>query len=187
MPRAYREAEDAILARRAFAIVGIPPETEKNVLKGVTARLPIYADSTYFILFNRSLQGILEGRAGLRDRRADAWCAARKAPACRLPSRLRQPVDLIQVPLFNPTASYSAYVVPAAFVLILHQTLLMGAAMLGGAAFEEGGPAGPGLSHIRKQLEEERPIPPCEVHLAGDGTWQRMRTQDVQCHASNDG
>ena len=29
-----REAEDAILARRAFAILGIPPDTEKNVLKG---------------------------------------------------------------------------------------------------------------------------------------------------------
>jgi ABC-2 type transport system permease protein len=56
----YREAEDAVLARRAFAIMGIPPDTEKNVLKGVTARLPIYADSTYFILFNRSLQGLLE-------------------------------------------------------------------------------------------------------------------------------
>ena len=54
------EAEDAILARRAFAIVGIPPDTEKNVLKGVSARLPVYVNSTYFILFNRSLQGILE-------------------------------------------------------------------------------------------------------------------------------
>ena len=56
----YREAEDAILARHAFAILGIPPDTEKNVLKGTAARLPVYADSTYFILFNRSLQGILE-------------------------------------------------------------------------------------------------------------------------------
>ena len=54
-------------------------------------------------------------------------------------TRLTQPVELVQVPLFNPTASYSSYVVPAAFVLILHQTLLMGAATLGGAAFEHGG------------------------------------------------
>jgi hypothetical protein len=45
----------------------------------------------------------------------------------------------------------------------------------------------PGLSHIRKQLEEEWPIPSCEVHLTGDGAWQRVRTQDVQRHASNDG
>jgi DNA invertase Pin-like site-specific DNA recombinase len=44
-----------------------------------------------------------------------------------------------------------------------------------------------GLSHIRKQLEEEWPIPSCEVHLTGDGAWQRVRTQDVQRHASNDG
>ncbi|HET6194547.1 MAG TPA: ABC transporter permease, partial [Acetobacteraceae bacterium] len=56
-------------------------------------------------------------------------------------SHLLQPVELVQVPLFNPTASYASYVVPAAFVLILHQTLLMGAAMLGGVAFEQGGQA----------------------------------------------
>src|SRR4051812_14559995 len=43
-----------------------------------------------------------------------------------------------------------------------------------------------GLSRIRKQFEEERPIPSCEVHLAGDGAWHRVCTQDVQRHASND-
>ncbi len=53
----YREAEDAVLARRAFAIMGIPPDTEKNVLKGVTARLPIYAE---FDLFH-SVQSIIAG------------------------------------------------------------------------------------------------------------------------------
>ena len=65
----YTEAEDAIQARRAFGIVGIPPDTERNVLKGVQARLPIYADFTYFILFNRTLQGILESVQAAGDRR----------------------------------------------------------------------------------------------------------------------
>jgi hypothetical protein len=37
------------------------------VLKGVTARLPVYADSTYFILFNRALQGMLERSARVED------------------------------------------------------------------------------------------------------------------------
>ncbi len=134
----YREAEDAILARRAFAIVGIPADTEKNVLKGDAARLPVYADSTYFILFNRSLQGILES---VQAYATDALTRGARAEgaAVQATSRLNQPVDLVQVPLFNPTASYASYVVPAAFVLILHQTLLMGAAMLGGLAFERGG------------------------------------------------
>ena len=88
-------------------IVGIPPDTEKNVLKGVSARLPIYADSTYFILFNRSLQGILESVQAYAIGCTVTAAARRKAPACRRPPRLRQPVDLVQVPLFNPTASYS--------------------------------------------------------------------------------
>lgn len=35
------------------------------------------------------------------------------------------------VPVFNPTMGYVNYVVPAVFVLILHQVLLMGAGILG--------------------------------------------------------
>jgi ABC-2 type transport system permease protein len=137
----YREAEDAILSRRAFAILGIPPDTEKDVLKGVEARLPVYADSTYFILFNRSLQGILEAVQALTTDMVTHGARA-EAAGVQAGSRLVQPVNVVQVPLFNPTASYAAYVVPAAFVLILHQTLLMGAATLGGAAFEASGSAG---------------------------------------------
>ncbi len=94
--------------------------------------------STYFVLYSRALQGILESvqayatdqlTRGARPGSAGVQAALRKV----------QPVELVQVPLFNPTDSYSSYVVPAAFVLILHQTLLMGAAMLGGIAFEQGG------------------------------------------------
>jgi len=134
----YTEAEDAIQSRRAFGIVGIPPDTERKVLKGVQARLPIYADSTYFILFNRTLQGILESvQATVID--AATSGARTQGAGVQAATAARAPVDLVMVPLFNPTASYSSYVVPAAFVLILHQTLLMGAAMLGGVAYEEGG------------------------------------------------
>jgi ABC-2 type transport system permease protein len=139
----YAEAEDAIQARRAFGIVGIPRETKRNVLKGVPARLPIYADSTYFILFNRTLQGILESVQAAEIDAATTGARPQLA-GVQAATAAKAPVDLVMVPLFNPTASYSAYVVPAAFVLILHQTLLMGAAMLGGAAYEEGGPAGRG-------------------------------------------
>ena len=42
-------------------------------------------------------------------------------------------------PLFNPTGGYASYIVPAAFILILQQTLLLGTASLGGIAYERGG------------------------------------------------
>ena len=127
----YTEAEDAILARRAFGIVGIPPDTERNFLKGVTARLPIYGE---FDLFH-PVQPNAAGHPGIR---AGRWrptpprlARGHDGAGVQAATAANAPVDLVMVPLFNPTASYSSYVVPAAFVLILHQTLLMGAAMLG--------------------------------------------------------
>ena len=103
----YREAEEAVFARRAFGVVGIPPDTERNLLKGVQARLPIYADSTYFILFNRTVQGILEL---VQAYAADAVThgAHPEGAAVRAAALARNPVELVSVPLFNPTASYSS-------------------------------------------------------------------------------
>ena len=39
-------------------------------------------------------------------------------------------MPLTAVPLFNPEGGYATYVFPAAFVLILQQTLLMGVGLL---------------------------------------------------------
>ena len=63
----FAEAEDAIQARRAFGIVGIPPDTERNVLKGVSARLPIYGD---FHLLH-PVQPDAAGHSGIRAGRGD--------------------------------------------------------------------------------------------------------------------
>ena len=44
-------------------------------------------------------------------------------------------MEVLNQPLFNPTSGYGSYIVPAALILILQQTLLMGAATLGGVTF----------------------------------------------------
>src|SRR5258705_6558273 len=44
------------------------------------------------------------------------------------------PTDTLLQPIFNPVGGYASYVVPAVFVLILQQTLLIGAAALSGLA-----------------------------------------------------
>jgi ABC-2 type transport system permease protein len=40
------------------------------------------------------------------------------------------PADILLQPVFNPVGGYASYIVPAAFVLILQQMLLIGASML---------------------------------------------------------
>jgi len=54
-------AQQALFERRVFGILEIPPDTEHEVLKGNKASLPAHVDSAYFLVFNRTLQGIAEG------------------------------------------------------------------------------------------------------------------------------
>jgi ABC-2 type transport system permease protein len=134
------EAQQALARREVFAIVDIPAGTERDVLAGREARLPAYVDSVYFLLYNRTLQGILEATGIVtaellsRDARSDG-------SLYRAALAKSSPVEVLNQPLFNPTGGYGSYVVPAAFVLILQQTLLLGTATMGGVAREQGGAA----------------------------------------------
>jgi ABC-2 type transport system permease protein len=122
-------AQQALFERRVFAILDIPEGTEREVLKGNSARIPAYVDAAYFIVFNGALGGIVNGANNmnltnaLRGNRQNGAAAAAGSAA-------KSPVALLMEPLYNPTGGYASYVVPAAFVLIIQQTLLMGAAML---------------------------------------------------------
>jgi ABC-2 type transport system permease protein len=134
------DAQQALARRDVFAIVDIPAGTERDVLAGRQARLPAYVDSVYFLLYNRTLQGILEATGIVtaellsRDARSDG-------SLYRAALAKSSPVEVLNQPLFNPTGGYGSYVVPAAFVLILQQTLLLGTATMGGVALEQGGAA----------------------------------------------
>ncbi len=151
-------AQQALFDRRVFSILEIPPNTERDVLKGNAARLPAYVDSSYFLVFNRTLQGILEAVSATNIADVARGLRLDGAPA-RLALAAVSPAELLSEPLYNPTGGYASYVVPAAFVLIIQQTLLMGAAMLTargleqwrGTGFAAPGPGrllGRGLAHL---------------------------------------
>ena len=158
-PSTLAEAQAALAKREVFAILDIPAGTEREVLAGRRARLPAYVDSVYFLLYNRTLQGILESTGAVT---ADFLSRDARPEGSLYRSSLvrNSPVEVLNQPLFNPTGGYASYIVPAAFVLILQQTLLMGTAMLGGVAFEQGGQAarrrrgaaaavlGQGIAHV---------------------------------------
>src|SRR4029077_5093710 len=63
-------------------------------------------------------------------RAASSW--VRRACACE------SPADILRQPIFNPVGGYASYIVPAAFVLILHQILLIGASLLTVVALAQG-------------------------------------------------
>ncbi len=134
------QAKAALDRHDVYAVVAIPKDTERQVLRGEQARIAAYVDAAYLLLYSQTLQGISEAAAtasaavALRGARIDGSLA--HAALVRT-----SPVESVSEPLFNPTGGYAAYVVPAAFVLILQQTLLLGVASIGGAAFESAGRA----------------------------------------------
>lgn len=134
------EAQAALQRREVFGIVGIPDGTAREVLKGNAARVPAFVDSAYFLLYNRTLQGISEAAAQVTASFASGGARA-DGSLYRSSLAASTPVEILVEPLFNPTGGYGSYIVPAAFILILQQTLLMGAATAGGIAFERGGAA----------------------------------------------
>ena len=48
-------------------------------------------------------------------------------------------VNINSVPAFNPSLGYTPYVVPGLFLLILHQTLLIGTGLLGAGQWRKSG------------------------------------------------
>jgi ABC-2 type transport system permease protein len=137
------DAHAALARRDVFAILGIPKDTEREVLKGNKARLAAYVDSAYFLLFSRTLEGISEASGAVTEAIAEHGARTDGSLAHAAVTRA-SPVELLSQPLFNPTGGYASYVVPAAFILILQQTLFLGIASLGGVANEQGGGLGRG-------------------------------------------
>ena len=121
----------------AFAVVGIPPQTERDVFKGTTVHLPVYADATYFFLFRTLSSGIVVAINTLSAELA-AGGARTDGSLVKAALAASSPADILLQPIFNPVGGYASYVVPAAFVLILQQVLLIGASLLTVVALAQG-------------------------------------------------
>ena len=147
------EAHAAVDRGEAFAVVGIPPGTERDVLKGMAVHVPIYADATYLFVFRTTANGIAVAINTLSSELA-AGGARTDGSLVKATLASAQPTGTLLQPIFNPVGGYASYIVPAAFLLILQQTLLTGAAALSGLAVAQaaGGAfasvLGRGIAHL---------------------------------------
>jgi ABC-2 type transport system permease protein len=131
------EARVALDRGDAFAVVGIPPGTERDVLKGTSVHVPIYADATYLFIFRTTGNGIAVAINTLSSELA-AGGARTDGSLVKAALASSSPADILLQPIFNPVGGYASYIVPAAFVLILQQLLLIGAALLTVVALAQG-------------------------------------------------
>jgi ABC-2 type transport system permease protein len=134
-------AEREVFARRVDGILVIPQYFERDLMHGRPSPVALYADASYFLIYQRVAGAVAAvARTVGAEIETARLIAIGVDPAIAVAAA--DPMPLTAVPVFNPEAGYATYVLPAAFVLILQQMLLMGVALLAtlpGADPNEGG------------------------------------------------
>jgi ABC-2 type transport system permease protein len=132
-----REAQEALWRGEVEGYALIPANLKRSVVRGEEALVRVEGNGAYALL-NKAVQygfaeavGTVSAGVEMRKLQAEGQSAQQAAAS-------RNPVQLQMVALFNPTEGYGSFVVPAVALLILQQTLLMGAAMLAGTWVEVG-------------------------------------------------
>jgi ABC-2 type transport system permease protein len=123
-------AEREVFARKIFGILAIPKNFERDLLHGRASLIALYADASYFLLYQR-VAGAVAAVAQTLGAEIETARLIGIGVDPALASAASDPMQLTAVPLFNPQGGYATYVLPGAFILILHQILLMGVGLLG--------------------------------------------------------
>lgn len=124
-------AERMIREGEAGAVLEIPREFERRLLRGEPVTVGAFADASYFLVYRQALTGLTESARTL-----SAGIEIKRLVAAGMPSErakaAREPLPLVVRPLFNRAEGYASYIVPAVLLVILQQTLLIGIGLLGG-------------------------------------------------------
>jgi ABC-2 type transport system permease protein len=122
-------AEREVHARKVDGILVIPQYFERELLHGRSSPVALYADASYFLIYQR-----VAGAVAAVARTVGAEIETARLIAIGVDPAIAvaapDPMPLTAQPLFNPEGGYATYVLPAAFVLLLQQMLLMGVALL---------------------------------------------------------
>lgn len=132
-----REAQDLIWRNEAAGMLFIPNGLQNKVAAGRPAEVEVAGNGIYMMLNKAALNGFAQAvgtvSAGIEIKRLSA-----ATPSGVQAQAQRAPLGMNAVALFNVREGYGAYVVPAAAVLIIQQTLLLAVTLLFGTWFERG-------------------------------------------------
>lgn len=109
MPSDMSFAEELLKSGDVFAILYIPQSFSKNILSNTSSTLPLYIDASNFVIYRTILEHVEAVAQGMAT-----------APL---------PILYAEHNLYNPSLGYGTYLLPAIYVLVLQQTLLLGLAL----------------------------------------------------------
>jgi ABC-2 type transport system permease protein len=131
------QAQQALWKREVEGVLIIPPGLARHATQGQTMTLPVLGNGSYLLLNKMVLEGFAKSvgtlSAGIEIAKRQAHGASPQQAA-----EQRAPVHLKIDALFNENEGYASYIVPAVAVIIVQQTLLIGASMMAGSWCQRG-------------------------------------------------
>ncbi|PSV46317.1 ABC transporter permease [Photobacterium indicum] len=129
------EAKSLLIKGDVHGLMVIPTNFYRDVLLGKSPTVAYAGDASYFLVYGTIVEGLATA-GGTLGAKAKVSRMVMSGDDLVLASEQYSAMKLNMRPVFNPTMGYINYVVPAVFVLILHQTLMIAAGMLGGGQNE---------------------------------------------------
>ena len=131
-----KDAQQAIEEDGLAGMLIIPEKFYRNILLGHSPTLSYAGDAGYFLVFSTVVEGLATtgGTLGAEVKVLHHMIEGKTSITAE---QQYSPMYLNLRPVFNMTGGYINYVVPAVFVVILYQTLLIGIGMLGATQNEK--------------------------------------------------
>lgn len=126
-------AKQLLIKGEVHGFVHIPANFERDLVLSKSPVVSIAGDANYFLIYGTIIEGLAIPVATLgAEFRVKALALA--GSPIQFATQDWSPVRLNQRPLFNTSMGYLGYVIPAVFILILQQTLLLASALIGTTA-----------------------------------------------------
>lgn len=135
----YQYAPDMGAARKmmnekeVFGILEIPSDYARCIGRGEQANVTYYADVSLLLRYRQALLNLTDVQLALATRYQQEKIAS---GGLLLQDIGGSPVDVQSVMMGDPTQGFASFIMPGVLVLILHQSLILGVAMLAGGAAE---------------------------------------------------
>lgn len=132
------EAKSLFMTRKVDGIMLIDKGFESAIIKGNQAHVSLYADGSYFLLYSSFLNSVADV-ALAKGAQVQQMNLTRLGLEEQQVKSISKPLDYKVEMLYNPYSGYATALLPAVFVVILQQVLLLGIGMIMGTRYEFGG------------------------------------------------
>jgi ABC-2 type transport system permease protein len=126
-----KDAKQALIDDKIKGIIVIPAHFKRDLALHVSPTIAVGADANYFLIFGSVVEGALKSILTESASIKIGNLLAKNTPLS-IAKKEYTPYTLKTINLFNPNMSYTYYIIPAVFILILQQTMLVGLGILGG-------------------------------------------------------